>query len=108
MTHPANQPLLDLAFEFCSKAVKARDDFYQGIRDAQGDFYDGRGNYKSIADAELRASQTAVMKNLIADNRWHMQQSMMFSSLAQAETARQLLWEQQKTNKLLAQLLEKM
>jgi hypothetical protein len=93
--------LLTEATKFMNKAVRAREAFYQGLKEAGQDFRMGRGSYASVADAEYKATQSPTMKTLVADNHWHMNQSQMYSALATAKALEDLLAEQKETNRLL-------
>jgi hypothetical protein len=98
------------ARKFLNKAVENRERFYRGLDEAVQRYRAGGNNVYALAgtetSAKLKAAQTDIMKTAIADNKWHMQQSMMYSALATAEATNRLVEEQRRTNALLERLLE--
>jgi hypothetical protein len=98
---------LGLAQTYADKAVESREQFYQGMREALYDLRQGRGSAASVADAKYKAGQSPKMQELVADNKWQMQQSMMFANIATAQAQERLLEAQLETNRLLKRLLEK-
>jgi hypothetical protein len=66
------------------EAISAREDIYQGQREAR-QMAQQRGTTPLI---EVQRWMSSVdCKMLISNNQWHMQQSIMFSNMAQMELA---------------------
>lgn len=102
--------------KYMGKAVRARESFYTGLERVEAEYARGEGNFGnalSAEDAKHSWSQTQPAKQMIADNKWHMTQAIMFgvSSIALSAWSllnehRALLNEQRKTNELLQELIK--
>lgn len=101
MTTDGMTVLLTKAGEFLDKAVRAREDFYQGIREAAAKALRERQPNLGPEDAKYRFGESATAKQLIADNKWHMTQSRTWSILAMAKGIHVLVYEHKRTNALL-------
>lgn len=104
MVDDGMRELLMKAGGFLDKAVKARETFYQGMREARAAAKAAGNNTRM---AELRFGETTVAKTAIADNKWHMAQTRTWALMAIAKGVYVLVAEQKRTNQLLEQLLDK-
>lgn len=76
---------------YIGKALENREEFYKGVDEAENDW---RTRRKGTAAAQASSAEaarqifrsSAIGKTLIADNRWHMVQAMMFGVASCAQS----------------------
>jgi hypothetical protein len=86
------------------RAIKAREQIYQGIRESRSDFLLSRRRGRVVhdeTDTKQKFLTSARAKGLISDNRWHMSQAIMYSVLALARGCAGLLLESKKQTMLM-------
>lgn len=93
-SHPANQQMA-----FAKKAVEQRELYYQGQRESV--------EVDGPIEGVVKWSETNKARQLVAANKWHMQQSEMFGSLAQTRMLQAILVESRLQTEILRQLYYK-
>jgi hypothetical protein len=74
--------LLGSVAKYLEKAIKARDLFYRGLDEAAYNASIEQQPNLGPDDAKYRFSQSVKGKQLIADNKWHMDQTRTFALTA--------------------------
>jgi len=105
MVNDGMRVLLMKAGEFLDKAVAAREDFYQGVREATQKALTERHPNMGPEDAKYRFGQSQLGKQLIADNKWQMTQARTWALIAMGKGIYALVAEQKRTNQLLEEVL---
>jgi hypothetical protein len=99
MVEDGMRNLLSKAGVYLDKAVKARQQFYQGMDEAELSAEPGMGRL-----AKVKFGESVKAKILIADNKWHMTQSRTWALMAIAKGVYVLIAEQRRTNILLEEI----
>lgn len=98
--------LVTSASKYLSKAVDAREQFYQGMEEAADTALATADRVPNFGpnDAKYRFGQSQRGKQLIADNRWNMAQSRTFALMAVAHGIFVLVQGQRQTHVLLKEV----
>lgn len=87
--------MFDAMKKYAGKAVQSREQYYAGEREATADYNNGTpgspyATASSAEDARYQWEQSRKGKSLIADNRWHMMQAVMFGVMSMATNIAQI------------------
>lgn len=101
------ESLISSTNKYIDRAVQARENFYHGMDEAAAKAINEKQPNMGPTDAKYRFGKSLKGTQLINDNKWHMAQSRTFALAGILRGVWLLLREQQETNDLLRQLLDK-